>query len=133
MWSTELPILHPLDLGDGEVAGAPVWEVEAVDARGRVRLEDALDAPELVAAALHLDARVVLRAHEARPERVWMPSEAVLGGHALGGEEGARGGLEGGARAARGREERVNEPRQAVVQQQRGGHMRGEHMRFKRK
>ena len=41
----ELPILHPLDLGDGEVAGAPVWEVEA-----GVRLEDALDAPELVAA-----------------------------------------------------------------------------------
>ena len=83
----ELSILHALDLGDVEMVGASVTEVEALNSPCRICLEDSLHILELLAVLWHLNATGADVADKARPKRVRMPAKAILSGHALGRHE----------------------------------------------
>eukprot|EP00964_Phaeocystis_antarctica_P019490 scaffold10761_cov62-Phaeocystis_antarctica.AAC.4 len=84
----ELWILHALDLGDVEMLGATVIEVETIDTRCWICFEDGLHILELVAVFWHLDAQ--LMANKARSQCVRVPAEAILSSHALGRRKRAR-------------------------------------------
>mmetsp|Transcript_10719 Transcript_10719/g.33041 ORF Transcript_10719/g.33041 Transcript_10719/m.33041 type:complete len:255 (-) Transcript_10719:682-1446(-) len=113
----EVPILYPLNLGDGQMLDASVAEIEALHSLSGLSPEDGLHILVLIASGRHVNTQI--GPIEAAGQDIVMPAEPLLRVAPKWRHKQTRAGSE--RKSGKVGKERVHEARQAVVLAQRGG------------